>query len=146
MRVTGFTLFAVLLLVFALPASAQQLAREDPIDTRLRAIAQTLSCPVCQGESLYDSHSGIAREMREIIREQLSDGRSEEEIRAFFLERYGEFVLMEPRRAGMNWLIWLGPFALLGLGSVFLALRLRALGRRGQGGPELEGPGAEGAP
>lgn len=98
---------------------------ESDLDAQVREIAKTLRCAVCQNESVWDSRAALAREMREIIREKLRAGESPEEIRAYFLSRYGDYILLEPRKKGLNWLLWTGPFLLLvvGGGALFWSLR-----------------------
>lgn len=83
-------------------------------------IARELRCPVCQGESTAESNAGVAVEMRRIIAEMLAEGRTREEILAFFVERYGEWVLYEPPRRGITLWVWILPF--LGMGLLGLAL------------------------
>lgn len=110
-----------LLVLLALPALA--IARpvdEDPLDSQIREIAKTLRCAVCQTENLWESQSVLAAQMREVIRERLRRGESPDEIKAYFLSRYGDYILMQPRKTGMNWLIWAGPFALLLVGGLLL--------------------------
>lgn len=122
--------FVILLLsLLALPAGAMgesgSLKGEDPLEPRLKAVAQQLRCPVCQGETIYDSHSTVARQMKSAIREKLAEGKSDQEIVAFFVERYGNFVLMEPDREGANIILWLLPGLALVLGSVVAMAMLR---------------------
>ena len=96
------------------------LVDEDPLQAKVRDIARTLRCAVCQSESLWESNSTLAKQMRQIIRERLIAGESPEEIKAYFLSRYGDYILLEPRKRGLNWVIWAGPFVLLGGGAIFL--------------------------
>jgi cytochrome c-type biogenesis protein CcmH len=93
---------------------------EELLDTQTREIAKTLRCAVCQSESVWESNAELARQMRQLIRERLAQGESPEEIRAYFLSRYGDYILMEPRKTGLNWVLWAGPFILLGIGAVLL--------------------------
>jgi cytochrome c-type biogenesis protein CcmH len=87
---------------------------------RVFEIARELRCPVCQGESAAESNAGIAVEMRRIIAEQLAQGKSEAEIRAFFVERYGDWILYKPPARGLTLWVWLSP--LLGLGLLGFGL------------------------
>jgi len=105
-------------------AFAGDLKLEDPVEGRLKIVAAELRCPVCQGESIYDSHSTVAQEMRSLIREQIVAGKTDEQILNFFVQRYGEFILMEPKKSGQTLFVWLFPLiallgGLFGLGSVF---------------------------
>lgn len=105
-------------------AGGAGLQQEDPLEPRLKSIAVQLRCPVCQGETIYDSHSSVAAQMKALIREQIAEGRSDAEIVSFFVERYGEFVLMEPQRRGAALLIWLFPALALLIGSAAAVLVL----------------------
>lgn len=93
---------------------------ETEIDIQVREIAKTLRCTVCQTENIWESGAPLAQQMRGVIRERLARGHSEEEIRAYFLSRYGDYILMEPPKHGVNWLIWVAPFLLLFIGGFFL--------------------------
>jgi cytochrome c-type biogenesis protein CcmH len=111
-------LLFVLLLFPSLPMA--ETANEQLLDTQTREIAKTLRCAVCQSESVWESNAELARQMRQLIRERLAQGQSPEEIRAYFLSRYGDYILMEPRKTGLNWVLWVGPFILLGIGALLL--------------------------
>jgi cytochrome c-type biogenesis protein CcmH len=86
------------------------------IDEREAHLASRLRCMVCQNQTLAESNAPLAADMRQQIREQLTQGRSEDQIRSYFEERYGAFVRYDPPFNGSTWLLWLGPFALLGIG------------------------------
>lgn len=98
---------------------------ETEEDRLVREIGKQLRCAVCQNEPVSDSNSALAQNMRSLIREQLRKGQSREEVMEYFVSRYGDYVLMEPRRSGINWVLWGTPFlALLG-GLVALFVRTR---------------------
>ncbi|KIX84475.1 cytochrome c-type biogenesis protein [Thermus filiformis] len=109
--------FLLLLSLFSLA-----LAQEGPppdLSPEVFRIARALRCPVCQGESAAESNSGVAQEMRRLIAEMLKEGKSEAEIKSFFVDRYGEWILYEPPRRGVTLWVWVLPFlalALLGAG------------------------------
>lgn len=107
--------------LFAL-ALAQPSPNTPPPDfpPKVFEIAGKLRCPVCQGESAAESNAGIAVEMRRIIAEQLAQGKSEAEIREFFVKRYGDWILYEPPARGLTLWVWLSP--LMGLGLLGLGL------------------------
>ncbi len=112
----------VLSLIILIPISIAkaEMVEEDPLETKTRAVAKTLRCAVCQSESIWESNATLAKQMREIIRERLTQGQSAEEIQAYFVSRYGDYILLQPRKRGLNWILWVGPFVLLLIGSVFL--------------------------
>jgi cytochrome c-type biogenesis protein CcmH len=82
-------------------------------------------CLVCQNESIDDSEADLARDLRQIVREQVKAGRSDAEIKRFLTDRYGEFVLLKPQVSVGNLALWGGPFVVVGLGVVLLFARLR---------------------
>ncbi|MDE2059208.1 MAG: cytochrome c-type biogenesis protein CcmH [candidate division NC10 bacterium] len=95
-------------------------------------LAAELRCPVCQNLSVADSPSEMATQMREVIHEKLKNGESPDQIRNYFVSRYGEWILLSPTRRGFNWLAWLLPFvALLGGGGI-IVLTVRHSIRRGR--------------
>ncbi len=96
------------------------------IDRRAQTIAEGLRCPVCQGLSAGDSQAESAIAMRTRAGDLVAAGYSDAQINAYFVERYGEWVLLEPPRSGRHWLIWLGPLAFLGLGLLVVAWRMTA--------------------
>lgn len=136
---TGRLLLAVVFLVLAATGAPAVVRHEDPNEQRIKAIAVALRCPVCQGESIYDSHSTVAGQMKALIREQVAAGKSDDEIKSFFVDRYGEFVLMEPRASWRTALVWLFPGAafLGGTGVLLLLLRRRASGARRPAPPPM---------
>src|SRR5439155_9881310 len=94
-------------------------------DPRVRAIAKDLQCPVCQNVSVADSPSGLARDMRAVIARQIDEGRSRDEIERYFVERYGEGILLRPSGGGFTGLVWLGPWLVLALGLVLVVATLQ---------------------
>jgi cytochrome c-type biogenesis protein CcmH/NrfF len=99
---------------------------EDPeMEALATRIASDLRCPVCQGLSIQASPSPLAQQMKDLIRSQLVEGRSEEEVKAYFVSKYGEWVLMEPKAEGFNLLVYLLPAAglLAGIGLIAVAVR-----------------------
>lgn len=99
---------------------------EDPaLEARATALAAQLRCPVCQGLSIHDSPSPLAQDMKDLIRSQVAAGASDQDVRDYFISKYGEWVLLEPDPTGFNLLVYLLPaLALLGgAGLVFVAVR-----------------------
>ena len=102
-----------------------------PVDeTTVHDVAAQLRCVVCQSLSVADSPSETASQMRGIIRERLAAGESPAEVRAYFVEKYGEWILLAPPKSGFNLLVWVVPFAGLGLGLVLVAVVLRRWTRK----------------
>lgn len=112
------------------PPQADAAASPD-LEDKVREIASELRCVVCQNLSVADSPSELAKEMRNLVRELVEQGKSREEILAYFVSRYGEFVLLSPTKRGFNLLVWVLPFlALIGGGcGVYLVVRRWTEGR-----------------
>ncbi|WP_223645204.1 cytochrome c-type biogenesis protein [Corallococcus sp. EGB] len=103
-------------------AASEPLAPEQEV--RVQQLAKKLRCAVCQGLSVADSPSSMARAQLDKVRELVSAGKTDTEIVDYFVARYGEWVLLEPRAEGFNWFVWLGPVALV-LGGLFVILKQR---------------------
>jgi cytochrome c-type biogenesis protein CcmH len=89
---------------------------------RVEALGKQLRCPVCQTVSVEESPSETAQAMREIIAEQVAAGRTDEEVIAFFVDRYGEWIILEPPASGRTLVVWLLPPAAL-LAGLWVALK-----------------------
>ena len=100
----------------------------DPvIEKRLEKLSHELRCLQCQNQTLADSPSDLAADMRNEIREQMKAGKSDQEILAFLTERYGQFIRYKPRVTPLTYLLWFGPFVLLlaGLAVLFRYIKSR---------------------
>ena len=117
-------LFAALLLLSA-PAAAvlpDEMLADPALEARARTISKDLRCVVCQNQSIDDSDAPLARDLRLVVREQLTLGKSDNETIDYLVTRYGNFVLLKPPVEPATWALWLGPFAvLLGGGAALLA-------------------------
>jgi len=124
-------LLVLAVLSFLLPAAsawakeAQPVAEDPELEKRVMALAEDLRCLVCQNESLAGSHAPLAEDLRQQIREQMRAGKTDQEIIAFMTERYGDFVLFRPPVKATTYLLWFGPFALLGTRVVVQYLYLK---------------------
>jgi len=99
---------------------------EDPrIEQRFKNLTQQLRCPVCQNETLADSNAELAKQMRDQIREQMKAGKTDDEIKAYLTQRYGDFPLYKPPVRPMTYFLWFGPFLLLIMGTAALFLFIR---------------------
>lgn len=122
------SLLAALAGVICMAAGADPADRlPDPAqEARARAIFQDVRCLVCQNESIDDSEAELAADLRHIVRDQVRAGRTNVEIKRFLTDRYGEFVLLKPSFKLGNAILWVTPFAIVGLGAAGLLL----VGRR----------------
>jgi len=108
-------------------AVAQTPAQEE----RARALDAEIRCVVCENEPISQSTAGMAADMRALVRERIAAGDSDAEIRAFFADRYGDFVLLRPRMSASTWALWSAPALLLafaGFAASSLLRRRRAAG------------------
>jgi len=97
---------------------------------RSHALAASLKCPVCTSESIADSPSAIARDLRDLISSQVEDGWSDQEVRDFFVATYGAQVLLDPGAGGRAAVLWIAPLAAFAIGLVVIAGRRAANPRR----------------
>ena len=106
---------------------AAPLADDPVIEQRLISISEEMRCLVCQNESLAGSRSDLANDLRREIRTLIKEGKSDDQIRSFMVERYGDFVLYRPPVKPVTWLLWIGPFVILAIGiaGLFVFLRRR---------------------
>ncbi|HEY7394345.1 MAG TPA: cytochrome c-type biogenesis protein [Gemmatimonadaceae bacterium] len=119
----GMTLFVGATILGAqMPTPA---AAESTLDARTRQLAAQLRCPVCQGLSLQDSPSELSQQMRDVVRQQLAAGRTPDEVKAYFVGRYGEWILMEPQAHGFNWIVYVLPLLILAGAAWTLSKALR---------------------
>jgi len=113
---------AALLLAFASTwacGQASEVARPDPVtEQRLKDLAEELRCLVCQNQTIADSNATLALDLRNQIREQIRAGRSDDQIRAYMVERYGDFVLYKPPFKASTAILWLAPAILLAIGAL----------------------------
>ena len=126
-------LLTALLAVSALAKEAAPAAADPALEARVQAVAAELRCLVCQNQTIADSTSDLANDLRREVREQLKRGVSEEQVVQYMTDRYGDFVRYRPPFKASTALLWLGPAALLAVGLVALVMVLR---RRAKLGPE----------
>ena len=109
-------------------------------EARAREIEGALRCPVCRSQSIRQSRSFMAEDMKRRIRELIVAGRSDEEIRAFFVDRYGSWILLDPPKRGFNLAAWLLPGAAVLIGAVGLVLAARRWASRSPAPISVEPP------
>lgn len=105
--------------------------RDTAQETRFHQLTAELRCVMCQNQSLADSNAQIAHDLRREVLDLMNQGKSDEEIKRFLVDRYGEFVLYKPDVAGNTWLLWFGPALLLLVGA---AIVFRIVRKRGAAG------------
>ena len=110
-------LLAALLLSVAVLAGAQTASPDAPTERRLKDLAAELRCLVCQNQTIADSNAPLALDLRNQIRTQIALGRSDDQIREYMVQRYGDFVLYRPPFKATTAVLWLGPLLLIALGA-----------------------------
>jgi len=123
-RVTKICLASVLWFSISI-ASAAQIAEDPQLEARLKALSAELRCLVCQNTTLADSDAALAEDLRNEIRTLMREGKSDEEITAYLVERYGDFVRYRPPVNANTALLWFGPFIMLLIGGITLVIILR---------------------
>jgi cytochrome c-type biogenesis protein CcmH len=125
-----FVLALIAVLAFtgaALAVQPDEVLKDPALELRARDISAGLRCLVCQNQSIDDSDAQLAKDLRLLVRERLVAGDSDEQVRDFLVQRYGEFVLLKPTFRAHNLLLWLTPALVLALGAIgaYAALRRR---------------------
>ena len=123
-------LAALLVLAGQALAIDTEAAFDDPVlQHRYENINRELRCLVCQNQTIADSNATLAQDLRREVREMIAAGKTDDEIREFMIERYGDFVLYRPRMSAQNFLLWAAPALLLLIAAVVL---VRVVRRRAQ--------------
>jgi len=126
----GARRFILTCLLFLVPLMAKAVEPDeimpDPkLEARARALSAELRCMVCQNESIDESHADLARDLRLLVRERLQAGDSDDQIRAFLVRRYGDFILLKPPFKLETWLLWGAPFLVLLAGAYIILVARR---------------------
>jgi cytochrome c-type biogenesis protein CcmH len=118
----------------AVPTNADRVQQKRAID-----LEENLRCLVCQNQTIADSNAELAQDLRRQVREQIAQGRSDAEIVAYMVQRYGDFVLYKPPVKATTLLLWFGPALLLLAGGVALFRNVRTRAGKRVAAPELTG-------
>jgi cytochrome c-type biogenesis protein CcmH len=128
-------LLILFLAIINLPSSSfavepSEILQNPQLETRARVLSKNIRCLVCQNQSIDDSNASLAKDLRKVVREQLVNGASDEEIFDFLIERYGDFVLLKPPVKPSTYMLWYGPIILFLIGlltSVLFLIRRKKL-------------------
>jgi cytochrome c-type biogenesis protein CcmH len=124
LRRLGLVAIAVTLLGAAAADPADRLA--DPAqEARARSLFRDVRCLVCQSESIDESDAPLAHDLRQVIRQQVADGRTDGQIEGFLVSRYGQFVLLTPKASLGNAVLWIGPLLVVAAGAAVMLARGR---------------------
>ncbi|MDE2382988.1 MAG: cytochrome c-type biogenesis protein CcmH [Alphaproteobacteria bacterium] len=134
MRKLLFALFLILGSGLAHAVMPDEMLADPALEARAREISQNLRCLVCQNQSIDDSNASLAKDLRVIVRERLTAGDSNEQVMAYVVKRYGNYVLLKPPFQADTALLWLLPFLLMlaGLGAAYAYLRQQPAPEEGE--------------
>ncbi len=121
-------LLVLALVLAAAPAFAvnpDEVLADPALEARARALSSELRCMVCQNQSIDDSNADLAKDLRLLVRERLTDGDSDEQVLGYIVSRYGEFVLLKPRFSMRTLLLWGAPVLLILAGGISLIVFAR---------------------
>ena len=126
----GARRFILTCLLFLVPLMAKavepdEIMTDPKLEARARALSAELRCMVCQNESIDESHADLARDLRLLVRERLQTSDSDDQIRAFLVRRYGDFILLKPPFKLETWLLWGAPFLVLLAGAYIILVARR---------------------
>jgi cytochrome c-type biogenesis protein CcmH len=126
MRAALLALVAALLLAGPAFGFSADEPLPDPVqEKRAREISGSLRCLVCQNQSILDSEAPLARDLRVLVRERVSSGDNDDQVRQFIVDRYGDWVLLKPPFKGYTYLLWFGPLILFVLAAIGVAAYYR---------------------
>ena len=136
MKRGGFKTVIALLLVLgssnAVFAAAVPETFSDPAkEARARHLQRQFFCLICAGESVDESNSSFATDVRRLVREQIAEGRTDKQIQDFFVARYGPAILTKPPVEPATWLLWLGPFGVLAIAGGVAWVTIKRAGKAG---------------
>jgi cytochrome c-type biogenesis protein CcmH len=111
----------------ALPVfgAMQQAPADSVLEARTAEVASQLRCPVCQGLSIQESPSELSQQMRAVVKDQLRAGKTPDEVKAYFVSKYGEWILLEPKARGFNILVYALPILLIAIGLAVIVTAVR---------------------
>ncbi|MEL0112326.1 MAG: cytochrome c-type biogenesis protein [Rickettsiales bacterium] len=112
----------------AVAVQPNEVLKDAALEARARTLSKDIRCLVCQNQSIDDSNADLARDLRVLVRERLTQGDSDDQVQDYLVKRYGDYVLLKPPVKSSTYVLWFGPLVILILGIVGLFFFLR--GRR----------------
>ena len=125
LRRAALALFAVAMLGAAAAGDPADRLSNPAQEAHARALFRSLRCVVCQSESIDESDAPLAHDLRQLVRQQVAQGRSDAQIRAYLVSKYGQFVLLAPKPSLGNAILWVGPLLVVAVGAAALLVRRR---------------------
>ena len=115
-------IFIILVIIYTLDTN--HLQAKNNVDKDFEEMTKKLRCMTCQNQSIYDSETEFAQDIKKIIMNKLNKGKSQKEILDFLVERYGEYILFEPQFNKKNMFLWIFPFFIFCISAIFLFIRI----------------------
>lgn len=115
-------IFIILVIIYTL--NTNHLQAKNNVDKDFEEMTKKLRCMTCQNQSIYDSETEFAQDIKKIIMNKLNKGKSQKEILDFLVERYGEYILFEPQFNKKNMFLWIFPFFIFCISAIFLFIRI----------------------
>ncbi|WP_455479726.1 cytochrome c-type biogenesis protein [Bartonella sp. B23] len=112
-------------LSLAIAVEPDEILQDKALESQAREISSYLRCPVCQNQTIDDSDTSLARDLRLLIRKRLKMGESNQQVIDFLVERYGVFILLKPPFNKTTWFLWLSPFVIIIMGASVIFFRIR---------------------
>jgi cytochrome c-type biogenesis protein CcmH len=136
MKRSGFKAVIALLLLMgsshaAVAAAVPETFSDPAKEARARHLQRQFFCLICAGESIDESNSSFAVDVRRLLREQIAEGRTDKQIQDFFVARYGDAILTKPPLQPATWLLWLGPFGVLAIAGGVAWVAIKRAGKAG---------------
>ncbi|MGY9005912.1 MAG: cytochrome c-type biogenesis protein [Alphaproteobacteria bacterium] len=129
-----FTLMASAIIQPTIAVTPDEVLSNPALETRARALSKNLRCLVCQNQSIDDSDADLARDLRILVRERLTNGDTDQQVLDFLTARYGDFVLLKPPVKPATWALWFGPLLVLIIAILGIVIRLRRKAQPGTPG------------
>ena len=129
-RNSTLTIFAISLVLVLIFLSCKPPVEVSELASRTNSLNKSIMCPICPGESIDQSQNELAGHMRRIVREQIEGGKTDSEVREYFVDRYGPVVLLEPATSGIGLVVWIVPPVGLLIAICAVAIALIVMKRR----------------
>lgn len=127
--VFGLTL---LILLFTIPAAIARQSKDAALEKTARKLSARIMCPICSGQTIAQSNSETSRQMRDLVLKKLRQGKTEQEVLQYFVSRYGERIMAEPNKKGLNLVLWFLPFVLIAFAAILIYLLIRRWSTKGR--------------
>ena len=117
MKLESVTILVFAYVLLCLPVWAEE--------TRAINIFKEVRCLVCQGQTIHESNAEIAEDLKTLIREKISEGKTDKEIKGFLVEKYGDWILMTPPFKKLTYVLWFAPIIIMSIGLIVIFMRKR---------------------